>query len=125
VIITPTHWRRPLGDHGEEDEPAGEDCLHDRQRRERERADVKAPGEDRHDPPDREPPGAEEIGGGAQRMAYADRRSENRAAVLEQEGDVGAQRRSEGQEQAQDHRRDAVWATEEKSNRMREGCGGV
>ena len=37
-----------LGEHGEEDEPAGEDCLHDRQRRERERADVQEPGHDRH-----------------------------------------------------------------------------
>jgi hypothetical protein len=44
VIVTPTHCRRPeteaevpLGEHGENDKPAGEDRLHDRQRRQRER----------------------------------------------------------------------------------------
>jgi len=92
-----------LGEHGEEDEPAGQDRLHDRQRRERERADVQTPGHDRDDPADQEPLGAEEIGGAAQRIADPDRRCEDRAAVLQQEGEVGGQRRSEREEQSEDH----------------------
>lgn len=47
--------------------------------------------------------GAKEIGSAAQRMADPDRRGEHRAAVLEQKGDVGAQRRSEAEDQSQDH----------------------
>jgi hypothetical protein len=93
----------PLGEHGEEDEPAGEDRLHDRQRRERESADVQAPGEDRHDPSDGKPSRGKETGGAADRVADLDRRGEHRAAVLEQKGDVGAQRRRERQEQSHDH----------------------
>jgi hypothetical protein len=84
-----------LGEHGEEDEPAGEDRLHDRQRRERERAAVQTPGDDRHDPAEQEPPRAKETGGAAQRMADPDRRGEHRAAVFEQEGEVRANCRSE------------------------------
>jgi hypothetical protein len=53
----------PLCEHGEQDEPAGEDRLNDREWRERDRANVQQPGDDRHDPPDREPSGAKEIGG--------------------------------------------------------------
>jgi hypothetical protein len=69
----------PLCEHGEEDEAAGEDRLNDREWRERERADVQQSGDDRHDPPDREPSEAKEIGGAAQRMADPDRRGEHRA----------------------------------------------
>jgi hypothetical protein len=90
----------PLGEHGEEDEAAGEDRLHDRQRRERGRAGVQTPGHDRHDPADQEPSGAKQSAGAAQRMAGQDRRGEHRAAVLEQEGEVGGHRRSERQEQS-------------------------
>ena len=57
-----------LGENGEEDEPAREYGLHDRQRREGERADVKHPGADRDDPADREPPRAEEAGRASQRV---------------------------------------------------------
>ena len=92
-----------LGEHREEDEPAGEHRLHDRQRRERERADVQAPGHDRHDPPHQEPSGAKQTDGAAQRMADPDRRGEHRASVLEQKGDVGGQRRSEREDQSEDH----------------------
>jgi hypothetical protein len=65
-----------LGKHGEEQESAGEDRLHDRQRRERERADVQTPGHDRHDPADQEPSGAKQTGGAAHRMPDHDRRGE-------------------------------------------------
>ena len=92
-----------LGEHREEDEPARQDRLHDRQRGERERADVQTPGHDRHDPADQEPPGAEEIDGAAERMADPDRRGEHRAAVLEQKGEVGRPRRSEREDQSEDH----------------------
>ena len=92
-----------LGEHREEDKPAGQDSLHDRQRRERERADVQAPGHDGHDPPHQEPFGAEETDGAAQRMADPDRRGEHRAAVLEQKRDVGGQRRSDREDQSEDH----------------------
>ena len=77
--------------------------LHDRQRRERERADVQTPGHDRHDPADQEPRGAEEIDGAAQRMANQDRWREHRAAVLEQKGEVGGHRRGEREDQSRDH----------------------
>jgi hypothetical protein len=110
-----------LGDDGEEDEPAGEHCLHDRQRCERERADVKAPGEDRHDPPDRKPSGAEEVGGSAQWMTDADRRSEDRATLLEQKRDVGAQRRSDREQESQDHGPGLGWVGGEASRTMAAG----
>ena len=84
-----------LGEHCEEDQPAGEDRLHDGQRRERERADMQAPGHDRHHPADQKPSGAKQTDGAAQRMTDPDRRSEHRAAVFEQEGEVGSHCRSE------------------------------
>jgi hypothetical protein len=100
-----------LGEHGEEHEPAGEDGLHDRQWREGERADVQAPGHDRHDPADQEPPGTKQTGGAAQRMADPDRRSQHRAAVLEQKGEVGGHRRGEREDQSRDHdKRPSAWA---------------
>ena len=54
VRPTPAHWRvRPaaeeaLGEHGEEDEPAGDHRLDERERRQSERADVEAPRAERH-----------------------------------------------------------------------------
>jgi hypothetical protein len=99
-----------LGEHGEEDEPAGQDRLHDRQRRQRERTDVQTPGHDRHDPADQEPPGAKETDGAAQWMSNLDRRGDHRAALLEQEGEVGGHRRSKREDQAGDHgQRPAMW----------------
>jgi len=93
----------PLGEHCEEDQAAREDGLHDRQWRERERAHVQAKAEDRHEPADQEPSGSKEIGGAAQRMADPDRWGEHRAAVLEQKGDVGGRRRTQREDQSQDH----------------------
>jgi hypothetical protein len=64
VIVTPTHCRvrakaeDALGEHREEDEPAGEDRFHDRERREGEPRRRAYPGHDRHDPADQEPSGA-------------------------------------------------------------------
>jgi len=113
VIVTPTHCRRPrpsqvkaeeaLGEHREEDEPAGQDRLHDRQRRERQRTDVQTPGHDRHDPADQEPSGAKQTDGAAQRMPHLDRRGNHRAALFEQKREVGRHRRSKRENQSEDH----------------------
>ena len=84
-----TKAEEALGEHREEDEPAGEHRLHDRQRREREGTHVQPPREDRHDPADQEPLGAKQAGGAAHRVAGADRGCQDRAALLEQEGEVG------------------------------------
>jgi hypothetical protein len=71
---------------------------------------VQPPREDRDHPPDRKPPRGKEIGRAAQRMANPYRRGKHRAAVLEQKRDIGSHRRSERQEQSQDHRSAANWS---------------
>ena len=65
-----------LGEDGEEHQPAREDGLHDRQRRQGERADVEHPGADRDRPADREPLGAEEVDGASQRVPDLARRAQ-------------------------------------------------
>ena len=100
-----------LGEDGEEDQPAGEDGLHDRQRRQRERADVKPPGADRHHPAHREPLGAKEVGGASQRVPDAHGRRQDRAAVLEQKGDARRERAGEGEREPDDHADDLPLAT--------------
>ena len=92
-----------FGEHGEEDQPARQHGLHDRQRRQRQRGDVKHPGADRHQPAHREPPGAEEVGGASQRVPDAHRRRQDRAAVLEQEGDVRRERAGQSEGESDDH----------------------
>jgi hypothetical protein len=94
-----------LSEYGKEHEPAGEDCLHGRKRRERERFDVQAPREQREDPSDREPPRAKQIRCAAQRMTYLNRSGKGRSAArLEQRAQVGAQRTNQRKAQSQDHR---------------------
>ena len=61
-----------LGEHREEDEPAREHRLPDRDRGERERCHVQGEGHRRHAPSDAPPPGAKEIDGAAQRMVHVD-----------------------------------------------------
>jgi hypothetical protein len=51
--------KESLSKYGKENEPAGEDCLYDRKGRERKRLDVQAPGEQREDPSDLDPPASE------------------------------------------------------------------
>jgi hypothetical protein len=48
--------KESLGEYRKENESPGQDCLYGRKGRERERFDVQAPGEQREDPSDREPP---------------------------------------------------------------------
>jgi hypothetical protein len=96
--------KEALGEHGEEDEPPGQDRLHARQRRAGERPDVQAPRDQRDDPPHRKPSRAKQVSGAAHRMAWLDRRGEHRAAVLEQEAQVGAHRGPQRKDQSGDHR---------------------
>ena len=91
----------PLGEHGEEDQPGGEDGLYDRQRCERKGADVKRPGSERHQPAHREPLGAKEVGGASQRVPNAHRRCRDRAALLEQKGDARRERAGEGERESE------------------------
>src|SRR5205807_3007488 len=77
-----------LGEHGEEDEAAGDHGLDDGERRERHRADVQDPGDDRHEHADREEPLAPEVDAAAQRMAPRDVGSRAGSAVLAEEADV-------------------------------------
>jgi hypothetical protein len=93
-----------LREHGEEHEPAGQDRLNARERRERQRFDVQAPGEQGENPSDREPARAKQIDGAAQRMTYLDWARERRPPGLEQRAQVGAQRTSQRKGQSQDHR---------------------
>jgi hypothetical protein len=104
--LTPPQMKakESLSDHSEEDEPSGQDRLHGRERGERERFDVQAPGEQSEDPSDRKPPRAKQIRGAAQRMADLDRSRESRcAASLEQRAHVGPQRTNQRKAQSQDH----------------------
>ena len=93
----------PLREDSEEHEATGEHGLDDRQRRARERADVQGPREDRDQPPDREPLRAKERGRADERVPRPDRCDADRAAVLEQEGQVGGQGRREREHQPEDH----------------------
>src|SRR5690348_7038862 len=64
---------------------------------------MQQPGHDRDHPADCEPFGAKETSGAAERMPRPNRRRKHRPTVLEQEGDVGGQRRSEREKQSEDH----------------------
>jgi hypothetical protein len=92
-----------LGEDGEEHQPAREDGLHNRQWRQGERADVKQPRADRHNPADREPPGAEEIDRASQRVADPHGRRQDCAAVLEQKRDARRHRAGEGEGESDNH----------------------
>ena len=87
-----------LADHGQEHDSAGHDRLHDRQRRECQRADVQPQATIATIQPitnhlERNRPAALR-----ERMAHSDRRREHGSPLLEQERDVGGQRRSGARE---------------------------
>ena len=92
-----------FGEHGEEDQSARQHGLHDRQRRQRERADVKPPGANRNDPTQREPLGAEEVGGASQGVPTAYRWRQDRAPLFEQERDVRRERAGQGEGESDGH----------------------
>ncbi len=94
---------KALGKHGEEDEPGREHGLDDRQRRPREGADMKPPGGDRHHPAQSEPPGAKEGSRASQRVPHPHHWRQDRAALLEQEGDVRRERGADGEDKGEGH----------------------
>ena len=93
-----------LSQHPEKHQPARQHGLYNRQWRERKRADMEAPGGNRHRPPQRKPAGAKQIHGAAQWMTSLHGRRQHRTTLLEQEGDIRAQRRAQRQSQPGDHR---------------------
>ncbi len=103
-----------VGDDREEDEPAREDGLDERERREREGADVEDPGEEGDAHAEGERARAEEGDGAAQRVARLDGRGGARAAVLQQEAEVGEEGADERQE-------DADFYSQDRESRVR--CG--
>ncbi len=86
-----------LRHHREGDGATGEHGLDDRDRRHREGRDVDEPGHRGESPAGGEPGGGGEAAGAAQRFLQADRRGAMAAPVLEQRGEVGQQRRGNGE----------------------------
>ena len=82
----------PLSEDREEHQPAGQNCLHGREWGECERLDVQAPGQQRKDPANGEPPLAKQICRAAQRMTCPDWSGEHCTASLEQGTQIGTQR---------------------------------
>ena len=77
----------PVGDHGEQDEPPRDDRLDQRDRGERERSDVEAPGSDRDHDAEHVPAVPEQGERGPYRPVPLDRRRADRTLVLEEEAD--------------------------------------
>jgi hypothetical protein len=103
----PPHCRPPeleaehaLGQHGQDDEAPGDHRLRERQRRQRERADVKHPAHDGDRPADRPPPGSKQLGGAAYRRTQAHRGRGDGAAMLPQEREVRGDGRRHREHQA-------------------------
>jgi hypothetical protein len=61
------------------------------------------PGDERDNPSHQKPSRAKQIDGASNRMAHPDWSGEHRASLLEQETQVGAQRRPQRKDQSQDH----------------------
>ena len=93
-----------LGHHAEHDQPAGEHGLHERQRRERERAHVAEVGDDRERVADRPPLRAEQRDGAVQRVAHVHVGRLDRAAVAQQEADLADQSGQAGKHEPQEER---------------------
>jgi hypothetical protein len=93
-----------LGKDGEKDEPAGDDGLHDRQRRKRKRRHVERPRAHRDREADRPRGRPEEVRRAAQQMVSIDGRSGHGAPVLEQKREVRADRGQNGECETENHR---------------------
>ena len=89
-----------LGEHGEQDEPAGQHRLGQRQREQRQRRDVREERDDGDGPPDGPPLRPEEVDGAAQRMAGVDVWCRDGPPVLEEEAQVRAKRGQDRAEQS-------------------------
>lgn len=87
----------PLGEDREEHQSASDHRLNHRELHQRERAYVEQPRRDRTHPSDRPPLGSEQVAGAAKWMAAIDCGCCDRAAVTQQEPDVGQQRTSQRQ----------------------------
>ena len=85
-----------LGHHREGHGAAGEDRLHEGDRRHREGGDVDQPGHRREPPAGGEPGRARQAAGAARAAADVDRRDALAAAVLEERREVGHQGRRPG-----------------------------
>ena len=95
--------KEALGENSEEYEPAGEDRLHDRQRRERQRSHVQQPRTQGDEPADRPPSPAEQAGRAEERMKAVHRWSGYSPALLEQEGSARGNRRGQGKDKSYEH----------------------
>ena len=93
----------PLSDDRQEHQPAGDDGLHDRQRRQRQRADVQQPRAERDQPAHRPPLAAKQTDRAANRTTRENDRCRDGAALLEQDRDAARQRAADRQQQARDH----------------------
>jgi hypothetical protein len=89
-----------LGEHREEHEAAGDDRLHERQRRQRHGRHVEAPRAGGHQHAEGEPLGAVQRDGAADGVAPVDRRGGARSLVLPQEAEVRGQRAEQRQQDA-------------------------
>jgi hypothetical protein len=111
VVVTPAHWRRPrrnpknrsASTARKTSPPAKTAWTLERGASESApMCRLQATNETIH--PTRNHLERKQVSGATQRVAHTDRSRENRAAVLEQETGVGAQRRPERKEQPEDHR---------------------
>jgi hypothetical protein len=91
-------------EHGEKHQPARQQGLHDRQRRQRKRPYMEPPRSHRHRPPQREPAGAEQAHRAAQRVTRPHRGRQHRTTLFEEKSDVRAQRRGQRQRHPSNHR---------------------
>ena len=85
-----------LSEHRQEDEPAGDDRLDDRERRHRQSRHVEDPRAEGHEHADREPLRPEQSDRARDRMLQADVGSRAGAPVLEQEAHVRREGAEEG-----------------------------
>ena len=80
---------------------------------------MKPPGAERHDPANREPPRAKEVGGASQRVPDLHVGRQDRPALLEQEGDARRNGAGEGEGESGDHADDRSLATAELEGLVR------
>src|SRR3954451_22831071 len=87
-----------LGDPGQQEDPAGQRGLHERERRHGQRRYVNAPAGGGNGKADEPPARPKEPDGAAKRVPQLDRRRRHRASVLTEEPDVRDERAGEGEE---------------------------
>ena len=110
VMARPIHCRRPrlksekpLREHREKHQSAGDHRLYDRELDKRERSNVKQPRHGRTNPSDRPRLAGKQSTRAAKRMAPVDRRCRNRAPVAQQASRVGHQRTDRREGETEEH----------------------